>query len=160
VEKALQAHDWVYDLLGATCSKCGRFWAGDGLYISPGQRRLEDEAGPCIRREDCDRNAAPPEPARLPESAFAASVDRQLDKRKHAHYFNPTPFEAVDIYRVLLLFGVTDPCLQHAAKKLLVAGGRGGGKDIGCDIQEAIDTLLRWQEMRAEEAYAAGEPCA
>jgi len=52
---------------------------------------------------------------------------------------------------VLLLLGVTDPCLQHAIKKLLVAGGRGGGKDITRDIQDAIDTLLRWQEMRKEE---------
>ena len=30
-------------------------------------------------------------------------------------------------------------------KKLLVAGGRGAGKDINQDIQEAIDTLVRWR---------------
>lgn len=71
--------------------------------------------------------------------------------RKHSHYFKPCPFDAVDVYRVLNLFAVTDPCLQHAIKKLLVAGGRGGGKDISRDIQEAIDTLDRWKEMRAEE---------
>lgn len=46
---------------------------------------------------------------------------------------------------------VVDPCLQHAVKKLLVAGGRGGGKDISRDIQETIDALRRWQEMREEE---------
>lgn len=74
-----------------------------------------------------------------------------MAERKHSHYFKACPFDEVDIYRVLLLFRVVDPCIQHAAKKLLVAGGREGGKDISRDIQEAIDTLIRWQEMRSEE---------
>lgn len=87
-----------------------------------------------------------------PERADRSPALAAPPPRKHSHYFKPCPFSAVDVYRVLALFGVTDPCLQHAAKKLLVAGGRGGGKDISRDIQEAIDTLARWQEMRAEEA--------
>lgn len=71
---------------------------------------------------------------------------------KHSHYKKPVAgLQFVDVYRVLALFGVTDPCLQHAVKKLLVAGGR-GAKDIGQDVQEAIDTLQRWQEMRREDA--------
>lgn len=70
---------------------------------------------------------------------------------KHTHYKKPVAgLQFVDVYRVLALFGVTDPCLQHAVKKLLVAGGR-GAKDISQDVQEAIDTLQRWQEMRAED---------
>lgn len=73
--------------------------------------------------------------------------------RAHSHYFKDvSKLQTIDVYRALALFGVTDPCLQHAVKKLLVAGGRGGGKDIRRDIQEAIDTLTRWQEMRTEEA--------
>jgi hypothetical protein len=47
--------------------------------------------------------------------------------------------------------------LQHAAKKILVAGGRGGGKDISRDVQEAIDALERWKDMRAEDSAAAQE---
>lgn len=78
-------------------------------------------------------------------------VDSPMQERKHNHYFKSTPYDSVDVYRVLQLFNVTDPCLQHSVKKLLVAGGRGGGKDIRKDVQEAIDTLVRWQEMRAEE---------
>lgn len=74
-----------------------------------------------------------------------------MSEQKHSHYFKPCPYASIDVYRVLSLFGVTDPCLQHAVKKLLVAGGR-GHKDIGKDVQEAIDTLTRWQAMRAEEA--------
>lgn len=71
---------------------------------------------------------------------------------KHAHYFKSVEgLSYIDVYRVLALFGVTDPCIQHAAKKLLAAGCR-GAKDMGQDVQEAIDTLQRWQEMRREEA--------
>lgn len=71
--------------------------------------------------------------------------------RRHSHYFKPVSgLTHVDVYRVLDLFNVTDPCLQHAAKKILVAGGRGAGKDIGRDVQEAIDTLERWKEMQSE----------
>ena len=70
----------------------------------------------------------------------------------HSHYFKDvSKLETVDVYRVLLLFGVTDPCVQHAIKKLLVAGGRGAGKDVHRDIQEAIDSLERWKAMRCEE---------
>lgn len=71
--------------------------------------------------------------------------------RKHNHYFKDvSKLEVLDVYRVLQLFNVTDPCLQHAIKKLLVAGGRGAGKDIQTDVKEAVDTLERWNEMRNE----------
>jgi hypothetical protein len=60
----------------------------------------------------------------------------------------------VDVYRVLELFNVTDQKIGHAIKKLLVPGGRGAGKDINQDVQEAIDTLRRWQEMRQEDQSA------
>ena len=77
--------------------------------------------------------------------------------RAHGHYFKPVAgLNHVDVYRVLELFGVTDQALGHAVKKLLVAGGRGGGKDVRQDVQEAIDTLARWQEMRAEDSARAG----
>lgn len=69
---------------------------------------------------------------------------------KHPHYYKKCPYEEIDIYRVLELFNVTDPCIAHAVKKLLVAGGR-GSKDISQDVQEAIDTLERFKEMRIED---------
>lgn len=69
---------------------------------------------------------------------------------KHKHYYKTLPCLTVDIYRVLHAFDVTDPCLQHAAKKIMVAGGR-GAKDAKKDIEEAIDSLVRWLEMRREE---------
>ena len=73
-----------------------------------------------------------------------------MTERKHGHYFRPCPYSAIDVYRVLLVFEVADPCLQHAIKKLLVAGGR-GAKDAEQDVREAMDTLGRYLEMRAEE---------
>lgn len=82
--------------------------------------------------------------------------DDSVVRAKHSHYFKDVArLETVDVYRVLSLFNVTDPCLQHAIKKLLVAGGRGGGKDISRDVQEAIDTLVRWHAMRAEDSEVA-----
>jgi hypothetical protein len=73
---------------------------------------------------------------------------------KHSHYFKPVPrgVTHIDVYRVLQMFSVTDQCLGHAMKKLLVAGGRGAGKNIDQDIQEAIDSLLRWQEIQKEDS--------
>jgi len=71
---------------------------------------------------------------------------------KHPHYHKDVSnLQTIDVYRVLALFNVTDPCIQHAVKKLLVAGGRGAGKDIGKDVQEAIDSLERFKEMRVED---------
>lgn len=70
---------------------------------------------------------------------------------KHNHYYKDvSKLQSIDVYRVLSLFNVSDPCIQHATKKLLVAGGRGAGKDITQDIQEAIDSLERWKEMQIE----------
>ena len=39
-------------------------------------------------------------------------------------------YNKLDIYRILKLYEVNDPCLQHAIKKLLCAGKRGGGKKL------------------------------
>ena len=75
---------------------------------------------------------------------------------QNPHYYKPVPpqTETIDVYRVLKMFEVTDPCLQHAIKKLLVAGGRGAGKDIDQDIYEAQLSLDRYREMRNEEYVA------
>jgi hypothetical protein len=70
---------------------------------------------------------------------------------KHSHYHKDvTHLKSIDVYRVLSLFNVTDQVIGHAIKKLLVAGGRGAGKDVAQDIQEAIESLIRWQEMSKE----------
>lgn len=73
--------------------------------------------------------------------------------KAHSHYFKDVKYlQVIDVYRVLKLFNVTDPCLQHAIKKLLVAGGRTVVKDEQKDVQEAIDSLNRFLEMSKEDA--------
>ena len=67
-----------------------------------------------------------------------------------SHYYKRVPYEYIDVYRVLDLFEVYDPAIQHAVKKLLVAGGR-GHKDIKKDVHEAIVSLNRRIEMWNEE---------
>lgn len=66
------------------------------------------------------------------------------------HYFKDVShLKVVDIYRILELYEVTDPCVQHAVKKLLCSGKR-GVKEMSKDIKEASDTLNRYFEMQAE----------
>lgn len=86
------------------------------------------------------------------EEIMMSTPSAEQQRRKHAHYFKDVSnLETIDVYRVLDLFNVTDQTLGHAIKKLLVAGGRGAGKDFRKDVQEAIDTLQRRLEMLDED---------
>ena len=53
----------------------------------------------------------------------------------------------VDVYDVLQAFGVTCPATQHAVKKLLCAGLR-GGKSAEQDIDEAANSCRRALQLR------------
>ena len=76
----------------------------------------------------------------------------------HNHYYKSVKhLEFIDVYRIIELYNITDPCLQHAIKKLLVAGGR-GHKNIEHDVQDVIDSCLRWQEMNREDKRK-DKPC-
>lgn len=67
------------------------------------------------------------------------------------HYVKDvTKFQKLDVYRVLELFEVKSPAIQHAIKKLLAAGKR-GSKTMEKDVEEAIISLERWQDMRGED---------
>ena len=65
-------------------------------------------------------------------------------------YLKDCTYSAIDVYRVLDLFNVTDAAVAHAIKKLLCAGQR-GVKSYDQDIHEALKSLLRWKEMREED---------
>lgn len=81
---------------------------------------------------------------------------------KHSHYHKDVRhLESIDIYAVCEMFGVDDPsgATQHAIKKLLMAGKRGGGKDLQRDLQEAVDTIERRLSMlRADKRRHAMTP--
>ena len=69
--------------------------------------------------------------------------------RKHRHYFKDVSNIAeIDVYTVLKLFEVTDPCLQHIVKKALCAGKR-GHKDMMGDLQNIVDTAIRAVELNS-----------
>jgi hypothetical protein len=72
----------------------------------------------------------------------------------HDHYKKDVRhLDMIDVYRVIELFEVTHPALQHALKKVLCAGDR-GAKDWERDVREAVDSLHRALQMRAEDAGA------
>lgn len=74
-----------------------------------------------------------------------------MTNRKHSHYFKDVShLKEVDVYRVLRLFEVADPCVQHAVKKLLCSGQR-GAKDRERDLREAVDSINRALQMIAED---------
>ena len=69
---------------------------------------------------------------------------------KYEHYFKDVShLKKLDVYRVIDLWEITDPALQHALKKVLAAGKR-GAKNQMQDVAEAIDSLVRFQDMQAE----------
>lgn len=72
-----------------------------------------------------------------------ASKDVSEASSKHKHYFKDvSKLKEVDVYAILYLFEVTDPCIAHVVKKLLCTGKR-GHKDFERDLQDSIDSLVR-----------------
>lgn len=76
---------------------------------------------------------------------------------KHAHYFKDVArYKEIDVYRVLELFEVTNPPIQHAVKKLLLPGERGGKGELK-DLNEALDSIIRAIEMLHEDEALKNE---
>jgi len=70
--------------------------------------------------------------------------------QKHQHYKKYVKhLDYIDVYRIIDLYELHDPCFQHALKKILVPGAR-GHKDLIKDINDIIDTMQRKLEMIAE----------
>jgi len=77
-------------------------------------------------------------------------VDKQDKQQKHQHYKKDVRhLDYIDVYRIIDLYELHDPCFQHALKKILVPGAR-GHKDLIKDINDIIDTMKRKLEMIAE----------
>lgn len=58
--------------------------------------------------------------------------------------------EWVDVYDILAAYNTGSAAIDHAIKKLLVPGGRSGGKSRVQDIEEAIWSLQRALEKERE----------
>lgn len=73
-----------------------------------------------------------------------------MENENYSHYFKFVGnLEYIDVYRVLSLFPTGSPALDHAAKKLLVAGER-GSKSRNQDIAESVASHIRYLEMELE----------
>jgi len=80
-----------------------------------------------------------------------------MPDREFNHYFRDVRhLDGIDVYRVCELFGVTHPALQHAVKKLLVTGGRSGGKSFERDLRDVIASCQRALEMNQEDQAVKG----
>ena len=77
-------------------------------------------------------------------------VDKEDKQQKHSHYKKDVRhLDYIDVYRIIELYELHDPCFQHALKKILVPGAR-GHKDLINDINDIIDAMQRKLEMIAE----------
>jgi len=80
-----------------------------------------------------------------------SSPEKLTTAPTHNHYFKDiSHLSVIDPYRLLLLYEVTDPALQHITKKALCAGLR-GHKDFRRDLQDIIDTTQRRLAMLEED---------
>ena len=86
----------------------------------------------------------------LPSELCHVEEEKQEEKtNEYKHYKYSYKGIKLDPYRILSVYGVTCPAMQHAIKKLLRAGN--SVKDLEQDIQEVIDTLKRKLEMLKED---------
>lgn len=75
------------------------------------------------------------------------------EQPKYGHYFKDVShLKKIDVYRVIDLWEITDPALQHALKKVLAAGKRGAKNQLQ-DVAEAVDSLVRFQDMQVENSH-------
>ena len=81
---------------------------------------------------------------------FVSVEDAQEHKANHS--ITPSKYTkhihgvSVDVYDVLMAWGVTNPALQHLIKKALQCGQR-GHKDKQQDLQDIIDSAIRAKEL-------------
>jgi hypothetical protein len=130
----------------------GEAWSDIGLTpgnFTPEKLRTLEKAPRISTSLDFGERLLVPVPAEPAPTQCQTANPSESKPRAYSHYFKPLPSGTthVDVYHVLRLFDVTDPCIAHAVKKLLVPGGRGAGKDAAQDVQEAIDSLKRYQEL-------------
>lgn len=94
----------------------------------------------------------------MPEGDRRTGEERRtpVNAKEFNHYFKDVRhLDYVDVYRVCELFGIADPCLQHALKKLLCTGNRGVKASVATperDIKEVIASCTRWLEMQQENS--------
>lgn len=95
----------------------------------------------------------------ITQKAMEATADKNVKQEQQTkvnpekdlakHYKYSYKGIKIDPYRILKLYGITDPAQQHAIKKLLRAGN--SVKNLEQDITEVIMTLQRMLEIIKED---------
>lgn len=90
------------------------------------------------------------------ESGFEPFVSvEDAHEYKDEHAITPSKYTkqihgvSVDVYDVLMAWGVINPALQHLIKKALQCGQR-GHKDKQQDLQDIIDSAIRAKELEQD----------
>lgn len=89
-------------------------------------------------------------PVRTDLTVIALSTQESEDfSLYNAYQIDVSDVDIIDVYEIHNRYKIDDPsgAIQHASKKLLLAGTRTGNKPKYKDIKEARDTLNRWLEM-------------
>lgn len=74
------------------------------------------------------------------------------NEKEFPHYFRDVRhLDKIDFYRIADLYGIHDPCVAHALKKILALGQR-GAKDVETDAKDVIKSMERFLDMRVENA--------
>ena len=136
--------------------KMNGFRAGDKFVLSLGESINYKTVFNSEMNNDISFNDGFEELENMEESSGSSSNFYSPDIKiqgdaSHAHFYKDVShLQKIDVYRVLELYNVTHPCIQHAVKKLLCAGCR-GAKDFERDLREAIDSITRALDMIAED---------
>jgi len=80
------------------------------------------------------------------DEAYEEVMKTNTTKNKYKRQVNST---TIDVYDVLVAFGVNNPATAHAVKKLLASGQR-GYKDVIQDLKEAIQSIERAIEIESK----------
>ena len=87
---------------------------------------------------------------KLNELEMLGKVSHLVSDKRHritpSKYTKAISGVSVDVYDVLMAWGVTNPALQHLIKKALQCGQR-GHKDNEQDLQDIIDSAIRAKEL-------------
>lgn len=87
---------------------------------------------------------------KLNELEMLGKVSHLISDKRHrittSKYTKTIHGVPVDVYDVLMAWGVTNPALQHLIKKALQCGQRGHKDDVQ-DLQDIIDSAIRAKEL-------------
>lgn len=105
------------------------------------------------------RNDGVPIPTETPEEKEMLDAVRKIETAVvnndvGAHYRYQYNGINLDPYRIIKVYGITEPAAQHALKKILCAGKRGHNTVIQ-DIDDVINAMNRWKEMILEDNKSA-----